>query len=81
MLGIAAVLMYCGSLDYRTVFEAAPGVASSEVQLLSDSAWGLVNVMDAICILLFIGAMGNRRKFRCMFGSPTRWKAQRRSRR
>lgn len=58
LLGIAAVLMYCGSLDYRTVFEAAPGVASSEVQLLSDSAWGLVNVMDAICILLFIGAMG-----------------------
>ena len=58
LLGIAAVLMYCGSLDYRTVFEAAPGIASSEVQLLSDSAWGSVNVMDAICILLFIGAMG-----------------------
>ena len=58
LLGIAAVLMYCGSLDYRTVFEAAPGIASSEVHLLSDSAWGLVSVMDAICILLFIGAMG-----------------------
>jgi NADH-quinone oxidoreductase subunit L len=58
LLGIAAVLMFLGTLDYKTAFDAAPAIASGEVHLFSDSAWGLVNKMDVICILLFIGAMG-----------------------
>jgi NADH-quinone oxidoreductase subunit L len=58
LLGIAAILMYFGALDYKTVFAAAPNLVSTEVHLFSDSAWGLVNKMDVVCILLFIGAMG-----------------------
>ncbi len=44
LLGIAAILMYMGSLDYVEVFTAAPGVAGG--------------AMTLICILLFVGAMG-----------------------
>ncbi|MEX1273802.1 MAG: NADH-quinone oxidoreductase subunit L [Gammaproteobacteria bacterium] len=44
LLGVAAVLMYAGSLDYVEVFEAAPGLAGAAV--------------TTICLLLFVGAMG-----------------------
>lgn len=55
LLGIAAVLMYFGSLHYGTVFAAAPDVAHLTVSIVGDSEW---NLMTVICILLFIGAMG-----------------------
>ena len=55
LLGIAAVLMYFESLDYQTVFAAAPGLAEVTVQIVGDAEWSLMTV---ICILLFIGAMG-----------------------
>ena len=48
ILGIALVLMHFGSLDYRTVFEAAPKAGID---------------MTLICILLFIGAMGKSAQF------------------
>jgi NADH-quinone oxidoreductase subunit L len=55
ILGIAAVAMYFGSLDYHEVFAAAPQHADTTVSIWGDSTWSL---MTLICILLFIGAMG-----------------------
>tara|TARA_R110002111_G_scaffold54777_1_gene94484 strand:+ start:72 stop:2027 length:1956 start_codon:yes stop_codon:yes gene_type:complete len=55
LLGIAAVLMYAGSLDYLEVFEQAPAIAGQTMSLFSGSEW---SVMTVTCILLFIGAMG-----------------------
>lgn len=55
LLGIAGVLYWIGSLDYATVFAAAPAI-----EQLSFSPWGTVvwSVPTFICICLFIGAMG-----------------------
>jgi NADH-quinone oxidoreductase subunit L len=55
LLGIGMVLYFTGSLDYATVFQAAPKLASMQVSILPDTAWSLMTVT---CILLFIGAMG-----------------------
>jgi NADH-quinone oxidoreductase subunit L len=53
LLGIAAVAMYFGTMDYAQVFAKAPGMADTQVDIL-----GGVSLMSLICILLFIGAMG-----------------------
>jgi NADH-quinone oxidoreductase subunit L len=55
LLGIAAVYMYFGTLDYAAVFSIAPHIASQVAQIVPGVDW---NVMTLICILLFIGAMG-----------------------
>jgi len=55
VLGIAAILMYFGSLDYRTVFDNVDKVAGLNMQIFAGHEW---SVMTVICILLFIGAMG-----------------------
>lgn len=55
LLGIAAVLMYAGSLDYIHVFTQAPTMAEKSIVLFGDAQW---SVMTVTCILLFIGAMG-----------------------
>lgn len=55
LLGIGLVLLHFGSLDYATVFNHAPALADATIELLPDQPWML---MTAICILLFIGAMG-----------------------
>ena len=55
LLGIAAVLMYAGSLDYLEVFAQAPMMATQSMSVFSDTEW---SVMTVTCILLFIGAMG-----------------------
>jgi len=55
LLGVAAVLMYMGSLDYTEVFAAAPGVAGQTLSIFGAAEW---SVMTFICICLFIGAMG-----------------------
>jgi len=55
LLGVAAVLMYMGSLDYAEVFAAAPSVAGQTMSFIGGSEW---SVMTFICICLFIGAMG-----------------------
>ncbi len=55
LLGIAAVLMFFNSLDYVTVFKAAPSMADKTMQLFPGVDWSVMTVM---CILLFIGAMG-----------------------
>ncbi|MCW9015103.1 MAG: NADH-quinone oxidoreductase subunit L [Gammaproteobacteria bacterium] len=54
ILGIAAVVMYAGSLDYVEVFQKAPQI-SNQTMSIGLSEWSVITV---ICILLFIGAMG-----------------------
>ncbi|MBM4213552.1 MAG: NADH-quinone oxidoreductase subunit L [Gammaproteobacteria bacterium] len=55
MLGIAAVVYYTGSLDYREAFAAAPQLAQTSYALTSSFE---VSAITLICICLFIGAMG-----------------------
>ena len=55
LLGIAAVLMYTGSLDYAEVFKQAPSMEGKTMEIFPGHAW---SVMTVTCILLFIGAMG-----------------------
>ena len=55
ILGIAAVLMYFGSLDYQTVFNGVDKVVGKEITIIDGMPW---SVMTFICICLFIGAMG-----------------------
>ena len=60
LLGIGAVLMYFGSLDYANVFANANSVAGKTIEVIPGSQW---SVMTMICILLFIGAMGKSAQF------------------
>ncbi len=55
LLGIALVLHYFNSLDYADVFAAAPLLQDVQIDIPGVGSWSL---MTAICILLFIGAMG-----------------------
>ncbi|MEI2635412.1 MAG: NADH-quinone oxidoreductase subunit L [Methylotenera sp.] len=55
LLGIGMVLYYFGSLDYASVFQAAPILADTQVNIIPNVPWSLMTVT---CILLFIGAMG-----------------------
>ncbi len=55
LLGIAAVLLYFGTLDYQQVFDNTAGVVGQTINLWGEQQW---SVMTVICILLFIGAMG-----------------------
>lgn len=55
LLGIGMVLYYFGSLDYATVFQRAPELANTQVNLLGSCNWSLMTVT---CLLLFVGAMG-----------------------
>jgi NADH-quinone oxidoreductase subunit L len=55
LLGIAAIYAFFNSMDYATVFAAAPAQAGSTIEIFSGVQWQLMSV---ICILLFIGAMG-----------------------
>jgi len=55
ILGIAAVVMYTGSLDYYDVFAKAEELSMQTMSIFPDTNWSVISV---ICILLFIGAMG-----------------------
>ena len=55
LLGIGLVLYYFGSLDYAAVFQAAPSLTKTQINIIPNASWSLMTV---ICILLFIGAMG-----------------------
>jgi len=55
ILGVAAVLMYFGTLDYQTVFNNVDSVAGKQIEIFPGAPW---SVMSVICICLFIGAMG-----------------------
>ena len=55
ILGIAAVVMYAGSLDYMEVFAKADSMASQTMPIIGGVEWSVITV---VCILLFVGAMG-----------------------
>jgi NADH-quinone oxidoreductase subunit L len=59
LLGIGLVLMVFGTLDYSTVFAAA----KSHVGVFAPIPGIYVDTLTAICILLFIGAMGKSAQF------------------
>ena len=59
LLGIGLVLMVFGTLDYATVFANAHSHAN-DMAPISCVSW---NTITAICILLFIGAMGKSAQF------------------
>ena len=59
LLGIALVLMVFGTLDYAEVFAKASDYVSDIAPIPGLS----VNLLTAICILLFIGAMGKSAQF------------------
>lgn len=62
-LGIAAIFLTFGSVDFATVFKAAGEFHAST----PEASWTLlgltVPVMDTICLLLFMGAMGKSAQF------------------
>ena len=60
LLGIGLVLAHFGSLDYATVFQAAPARAGDTITIWGDTPWSLLTVT---CILLFVGAMGKSAQF------------------
>jgi NADH-quinone oxidoreductase subunit L len=59
ILGIAAVVMYAGSLDYKDVFSAAPSMANQTMNI----GFGDWSVITVVCLLLFVGAMGKSAQF------------------
>ena len=59
LLGIALVLMVFGTLDYAAVFASAARHAADMAPIPGMS----VGLLTAICILLFIGAMGKSAQF------------------
>lgn len=55
LLGLAAILDYCGSLNYSTVFAKIASLSQTTITIFPNHPWSIITV---ICILLFIGAMG-----------------------
>ncbi|HLW13292.1 MAG TPA: proton-conducting transporter membrane subunit, partial [Casimicrobiaceae bacterium] len=55
VLGLGLVLAYFGTLDYAPVFANAPSMAGTTLIPWAGGRWSL---MSAICICLFVGAMG-----------------------
>ena len=60
LLGIGFVFAAFGSLDYATVFSAAPTFVGTVIEVVPGWQWSL---LTAICICLFIGAMGKSAQF------------------
>jgi NADH-quinone oxidoreductase subunit L len=55
LLGIAAVLMYFGTIDYAEVFSKAPALKDTTLEIIPGNEWSLMTVIG---VLLFVGAMG-----------------------
>ena len=58
-LGIFAVFMMTGAIDFETIFAQAPALAGKSIHFLS---WN-VDALTVICLLLFMGAMGKSAQF------------------
>jgi len=60
LLGIGFIFALFGTLDYATVFKLAPNFADAMIEVVPGWQWSLIT---AICICLFIGAMGKSAQF------------------
>jgi NADH-quinone oxidoreductase subunit L len=58
-LGIFAVFLMTGAVDFDTVFAQAPSLTGKTIHFLS---WD-VDALTVICLLLFMGAMGKSAQF------------------
>src|SRR5712671_1166441 len=58
-LGIFAVFLMTGAVDFTTVFAQAPSLTGKTIHFL---AWD-VDALTLICLLLFMGAMGKSAQF------------------
>jgi NADH-quinone oxidoreductase subunit L len=59
LLGIFALFMMVGAVDYETVFAQAPSLVGKSIHFLGYDA----DALTLICVLLFIGAMGKSAQF------------------
>jgi NADH-quinone oxidoreductase subunit L len=60
LLGIGLIFAYFGTLDYGTVFSQAAKFKDTLIEVVPGWHWAL---LTAICICLFIGAMGKSAQF------------------
>ena len=58
-LGIFAVFMMIGSVNFETIFAGAPGLTGKTIHFF---AWD-VDALTLICLFLFMGAMGKSAQF------------------
>ncbi len=58
-LGILAIFLTVGSISYDAVFSAAPDLAGRSFEFLG----GQFDILNVVCILLFVGAMGKSAQF------------------
>src|SRR6266700_2257757 len=59
LLGIFAVFMLMGSIDFETIFAGAPGMAGKTIDFFGWHA----DALTLTCLLLFMGAMGKSAQF------------------
>ncbi|WP_425993636.1 NADH-quinone oxidoreductase subunit L [Afipia sp. DC4300-2b1] len=59
LLGIFAIFMMVGSVDFDTIFAAAPGLTGKTIHFF---AWN-IDALTLICLFLFMGAMGKSAQF------------------
>ncbi|WP_116964509.1 NADH-quinone oxidoreductase subunit L [Fastidiosibacter lacustris] len=60
LLGIAAVIYYCNSIDYSTVFTTIANLDNNQVISFLGMKFSPITLM---CVLLFVGAMGKSAQF------------------
>jgi len=58
-LGIFAIFMLVGSIDYETIFAGAPGLTGKTIDFFGWHA----DALTLTCLLLFMGAMGKSAQF------------------
>jgi len=58
-LGIFALFLMTGAVDYETIFAQAPALTGKSIHFL---AWD-IDALTLICLLLFMGAMGKSAQF------------------
>jgi NADH-quinone oxidoreductase subunit L len=59
LLGIFAIFMLIGSIDFETIFAGAPGLTGKTVDFFGWHA----DALTLTCVLLFMGAMGKSAQF------------------
>jgi len=59
LLGIFSIFMLIGSIDFETIFAAAPGLSGKTIDFFGWHA----DALTLTCLLLFMGAMGKSAQF------------------